>query len=202
VHVKLHEKGFYHICIQQQAIAHCDHWKGHWEHAIQSSNARPLKAKLMSNIRKLITYLTESIIIIRFIQENYFIKKKDLLWEILSSCNFKPRVLCDQQCKLKANDAYREDKHWICHGNVDRQLDRFNSLLGCGAASFCYWRPSSSDVAPDPRRMESSSALRKRKNSRNWIIYWRQQIANKFGKCNNRWNVHLFCRKLCKFLEH
>lgn len=115
--------------------------------------------------------------------------------EILSSFNSKPRVICDQQCKLKANDAYREDKLWICHCNVDRQLDRFTSLLGCGAASIGYWRQSSSDVAPDPRRMESSSALRKRKNSRNCIIYCRQQIVNKFGKCNNRWNVHLFCRK-------
>jgi len=81
----------------------------------------------------------------------------------LSSLNFKPRVICDQQCKLKPNDAYRVDKHCICHGNVDRQLDRFTSFLGCGAASIGYWRQSSSDVASDPRRMESSSALRKRK---------------------------------------
>jgi hypothetical protein len=132
-----------------------------------------------------------------------FIKKrKDTLWEILSCFNFKPRVICYQQCKLKANDAHREDKYWICHGNFDRQLDLFTSLLGSGAASVGYWRQSSSDVAPDPRRMESSSALRKRKNSRNWIIYWRQQIFNEFGKCNNRCNVHLFCRKLCKLLDH
>jgi hypothetical protein len=53
---------------------------------------------------------------------------------------FKPRVIRDQQCKFKANDAYREDKHWICHGNVDRQLKRFTSLQGCGAASVGYWR--------------------------------------------------------------
>jgi len=27
----------------------------------------------------------------------------------LSSFNIKPRVICDQQCKLNVNDAYRED---------------------------------------------------------------------------------------------